>query len=103
MGVVTGTNAPGELGSRLRSPACTAWVSIFMLLPLPARPFFCIFQDNAGVKQLLADLVATGEVAILLCLRALGDETFHLSVAHGIVRSRRAQDVEDTVKLIQQL
>ena len=32
-------------------------------LPLPARPGFCIFQDDAVFCQVLADSIARGEVA----------------------------------------
>ena len=43
------------------------------LLALPADAVFGVFEEDAGVEELVADGVGAGEVALLFGLGALGD------------------------------
>src|SRR5689334_1172928 len=99
MGTVTGVASPGLL----RSPAWTAFVSIFTSLPLPACAFLCVFQNDALVQQLLANLVGACKVAALLGLRALLDQRIDFGIADRAVRDRRFQHVEKLIKAGEQI
>ena len=50
------------------------------LFPFPANAVFAVFEQDAFFEQLIADGVGTGEVALLLGLRALGDEGIDVCV-----------------------
>src|ERR1700736_6819474 len=77
--------------------------SSWRLLSFPACSFFGVLEDDAGVEQLLPDLIRPREVAALLGLSSLGDQTFHLGVGNAGLFRRCAQDIENRIELSQQL
>src|SRR5437016_6297316 len=101
MGVVTGMNAPGFAGSAFRSPTWMAFVSIFMvLLSFPTRSLFSVFQDDACVQKLSANLIGPRKVAILFRLRALGNQRFHFRVGNSCFAPRWPKHVKDGIESI---
>src|ERR1700694_1990690 len=101
MGVVDGMNPPGSREFGFRSPAWTALVSIFIaLLPFPARAFLGVFQDNAGVQQLLPDLIGARKVAALFGLSPLGNQALDLGVGNPRFLASDFQHGEDLVEAL---
>src|SRR6202162_2697596 len=101
MGVVAGMNAPNLPGLRFRSPAWTALVSVFIaLLPFPARAFLGVFQDNAGIQQLLPDLIGARKIAVFFGLSPLGNQALDVAVGYpGLL----ASDFEHSEYLVEAL
>src|ERR1700693_375313 len=104
MGVVAGMNAPNLPGLRFRSPAWTALVSIFIaLLPFPARAFLGVFQDNAGIQQLLPDLIGARKIAVLFGLSPLGNQALDVGVGDPGLLARDFQHGEYLVEALQKI
>src|ERR1700719_1239549 len=104
MGVVGGMNPPGwrELG--FRSPAWTALVSIFIaLLPFPARAFLGVFQDNAGIQQLLPALIGARKIAVLFGLSPVGNQALDVGVADPGLLASDFQHGEHLVEALQKI
>src|SRR5262245_14093540 len=91
-------------GAFLRSPAWTALVWIFKgLFPLPANAGLGVFENDACLQQLLADLVRASEVLALLGSGPLGDQRIHFRVGKRASVGGRREHFENVVELLQEL
>ncbi len=71
----------------------TADSTRFRLLPFPAHPVLGVFQHHPFGCELVADLVGTGEVALLLGLRAIGHKGLDRLIGEGQVRAHFGSDL----------
>src|SRR5438045_6460097 len=76
--------------------------SSWLLLPFPACSFFSVLEDDAGVEQLLPDLIGPLEVAALLGLSSLGAQAFYVRIGNARLFRRCAQNIENSIELSQQ-